>query len=61
MELLPLFQYLPKTVPNIRDIALSKIFEYIEMFYNPKSRHSCLNYILPNEFEKRYNNKAKTI
>jgi putative transposase len=38
-----------------RNIAISKIFEYIEMFYNSKRRHSYLGYISPNEFEKRYN------
>ena len=38
-----------------REIAASKIFEYIEMFYNAKRRHSYLGYISPNEFEKRYN------
>jgi len=41
-----------------RDIAASKIFEYIEMFYNPKRRHSYLDYISPNEFEKRYNEES---
>jgi len=35
--------------------AKPKIFEYIEMFYNPKRKHSYLDYISPNEFEKRYN------
>lgn len=38
-----------------REIAASKIFEYIEMFYNAKRRHSYLGYISPNEFESRYN------
>jgi len=38
-----------------REIAASKIFEYMEMFYNAKRRHSYLNYISPNEFESRYN------
>ncbi len=38
-----------------RNIAASKIFEYIEMFYNAKRRHSYLDYLSPNEFEKRYN------
>jgi len=42
-----------------REIAASKIFEYIEMFYNSKRRHSYLGYISPNEFEKRYNEKLK--
>lgn len=41
-----------------REVAASKIFEYIEMFYNPKRRHSYLGYISPNEFEKRYNLEA---
>jgi len=36
-----------------REVATSKIFEYIEMFYNPKRRHSYLNYLSPNEFEKK--------
>ncbi len=38
-----------------REIAASKIFEYIEMFYNAKRRHSYLGHISPNEFESRYN------
>ncbi len=42
-----------------REIAASKIFEYIEMFYNSKRRHSYLGYISPNEFEKRYNENVK--
>lgn len=46
-----------KEVFLTREIAASKIFEYIEMFYNPKRRHSYLGYISPNEFEKRYNEK----
>ena len=44
-----------KQVFRTREEAASKIFEYIEMFYNSKRRHSYLGYISPNEFEKRYN------
>jgi putative transposase len=44
-----------KQIFETREIAASKIFEYIEMFYNPKRRHSYLDGISPNEFEKRYN------
>ena len=47
-----------KQVFLTREVATSKIFEYIEMFYNPKRRHSYLGYISPNEFEKRYNLEA---
>lgn len=46
---------LVKTAPRVREIATSKIFEYIEMFYNSKRRHSYLGFISPNKFEKRYN------
>ena len=46
-----------KQVFLTREVAASKIFEYIEMFYNPKRRHSYLGYISPNEFENRYNNR----
>jgi len=44
-----------KHIFSTRDEAKDKIFEYIEMFYNSKRRHSYLGYISPNEFEKRYN------
>jgi transposase InsO family protein len=39
-----------------RDIAKSKIFEYIEIFYNKVRRHSYLNYESPDNFEKQYYN-----
>jgi len=47
-----------KQIFETREIAASKIFEYIEMFYNSKRRHSYLDYISPNEFEKRYNKES---
>jgi len=50
-----------KQVFLTREIAASKIFEYIEMFYNPKRRHSYLGYISPNEFEKKYNENIKKV
>ncbi len=39
-----------------REIAKSKIFEYIEIFYNKVRRHSYLNYESPENFEKQYYN-----
>lgn len=36
-----------------RDDARSDIFDYIELFYNPKRRHSSLGGISPVEYEKR--------
>ncbi len=39
-----------------RELARKAIFEYIEMFYNPKRLHSALGYKSPIEFEKlRFN------
>ncbi len=43
-----------KEVFKRRKEASSKIFKYIEMFYNSKRRHSYVGSISPNEFEKRY-------
>ena len=36
---------------NLQD-ANTEIFEYIEMYYNTKRRHSALNYLSPMNFEK---------
>jgi putative transposase len=35
------------------DDAQTAIFEYIEIYYNRKRRHSSLNYLSPENFEKR--------
>ncbi|KPC16359.1 ISPsy26 [Pseudomonas amygdali pv. lachrymans] len=37
-----------------RQDARSDVFDYIEMFYNPKRRHGFNNQLSPVEFEKRY-------
>ena len=37
-----------------RDSAKRCIFEYIEMFYNKKRRHSYINYLSPEKFENYY-------
>ena len=34
-----------------RDEAKADVFDYIELFYNPKRRHSTLGYLSPVEFE----------
>lgn len=36
-----------------RTEARQDIFEYIERFYNPRRRHSTLNYVSPVEFERQ--------
>lgn len=35
-----------------RDEAKADVFDYIERFYNPRRRHSTLDYLSPNDFEK---------
>ncbi len=37
---------------STRDEVRKAIFEYIELFYNRKRRHSSLGYLCPLEFEK---------
>lgn len=41
---------------NFED-AYSEIFEYIEVYYNKKRRHSSLNYDFPERFEERFENR----
>jgi putative transposase len=43
-----------KYIFKTREEAKRKIFEYIEMFYNPRRRHSYLDYLSPNNFEIKY-------
>lgn len=37
-----------------REEARADVFDYIEMFYNPKCRHSSAMQLSPVDFEKRY-------
>jgi len=52
-------EYVRKYIFKTREEAKRKIFEYIEMFYNPKRRHSYLGYLSPNNFELRYDSDIK--
>lgn len=44
-----------------REEARRDVFDYIEMFYNPKRRHSHAGNMSPVEFEQQYFNKQKTV
>ena len=35
-----------------RDQARADVFDYIERFYNPRRRHSTLDLVSPDQFEK---------
>lgn len=37
-----------------RDLARRSIFDYIEVWYNRSRRHSSLDYLSPDEYERRY-------
>lgn len=37
-----------------REAARSDVFDYIEMFYNPRRRHGTSDNLSPVEYERRY-------
>ena len=39
-----------------REEARTKIFDFLETWYNPRRRHSALDYASPMEYERRYEN-----
>lgn len=39
---------------STREEAKQNVFDYIEMFYNPKRRHSFSNDLSPVEYEKQH-------
>lgn len=44
-----------------RDAARSDIFDYIEMFYNSKRRHSSNNQLSPVKYEERYQQRLLSV
>ena len=44
-----------------RDEARRDVFNYIEMFYNPKRRHSYAGNLSPVEFENQYFNRLQSV
>ena len=42
-----------------RDEARADLFDYIEMFYNPKRQHGSNGGLSPVEYEKQYKNETK--
>ena len=44
-----------------RDEARRDIFDYIEMFYNPRRRHGYTNDVSPIEYEKRFFNRLTSV
>jgi len=46
---------------STRDQARQDVFDYIEMFYNPKRRHSFSNDLAPMEYEKQYFQQLRSV
>ena len=44
-----------------RDAARSDIFDYIEIFYNSKRRHSSNNQLSPVKYEARYQQRLLSV
>ncbi len=50
-----------RKVYKTRDDAKADIFDYIEMFYNPKRRHGNNKNLSPMDYEKSYTMKVKSV
>jgi len=47
-----------REIPATRQQARSMIFDYIETFYNPRRRHSSLDFLSPAQFEQPTQSRA---
>jgi len=50
-----------RSVYKTREDAQRDIFDYIEMFYNPKRKHARNGMLSPVEFEKQRNIKQESV
>ena len=50
----PYKPYIQQKINKTRNDARAELFNYIELFYNPRRRHSNNDGLAPKEFEKRY-------
>jgi putative transposase len=50
-----------RKIYTTREQARQDVFDYIEMFYNPKRRHGNNNRLSPVEFERRYFNTLASV
>ncbi len=47
-------ELIDREIFRTREEARTKIFDYLETWYNPRRRHSALEYLAPVEFERRW-------
>lgn len=50
-----------RKIYTTREDARRDVFDYIEMFYNPKRRHSDANDLSPVQYEKQFALRLQTI
>ena len=50
-----------RNIYSTREDAKGEIFNFIEMFYNPKKRHSHTGGVSPAKFEEAYYSELKTV
>jgi putative transposase len=50
-----------RKIYSTRDEARADVFNYIEMFYNPRRRHNTAGDLSPVEFERRYFQRLKSV
>jgi putative transposase len=53
--------YRDRKIYSTRQDARADVFDYIEMFYNPKRRHGFNKQLSPIEFEKRYSQSLESV
>ena len=54
-------ELIDRTVFRTRDEARSAVFDFIEGWYNPRRRHSALDYLSPMIFERTYSIGDRTV
>lgn len=50
-----------RKIYSTRDEARADVFNYIEMFYNPRRRHNTAGDLSPVEFERRHFQRLKSV
>lgn len=50
-----------RKIYSTRQDGRADVFDYIEMFYNPKRRHGFNKQLSPIEFEKRYSQSLESV
>lgn len=54
-------EHILRQIYSMRDVARADVFNYIEMFDNPKRRHNIADDLSPAEFERRHFQRLKSV